>query len=107
MNGQNYLVPIDAQVEYQAEIDISLVSLSGVMQQLERGSKTNIIFLDACRDNPFAEQLAKSENRSASSLAKGLGRVQTGSGTFVAFATSRMRWPRTAPAETRRSRRRC
>ena len=58
MNGENYLVPVDAQVEYQAEIDISLVSLSGVMQQLERGSKTNIIFLDACRDNPFEKQLA-------------------------------------------------
>ena len=87
VNGENYLVPVDAQVEYQAEIDISLVSLSGVMQQLERGSKTNIIFLDACRDNPFEKQLAASENRSASSIAKGLGRVQTGSGTFIAFAT--------------------
>ena len=87
VNGQNYLVPVDAQVEYEAEIDISLVSLSGVMQQLERGSKTNIIFLDACRDNPFEKQLSRSENRSAASIAKGLGRVQTGSGTFIAFST--------------------
>lgn len=87
VNGQNYLVPIDAVVEYEAEVDISLVSLSGVMQQMERGSETNLIFLDACRNNPFADQLAKSENRSAASLSKGLGRVQTGSGTFIAFAT--------------------
>src|SRR5439155_929243 len=75
------------QVEYEAEVDISLVSLSGVLQQLERRSKTNIVFLDACRDNPFADKLAKSSNRSAVSLAKGLGRVQAGSGTFVAFST--------------------
>jgi len=87
VNGQNYLVPIDGQVEYEAEVDISLVSLSGVIQQLERGSRTNIIFLDACRDNPFADQLAKSSNRSAVSLAKGLGRIQAESGTFVAFST--------------------
>jgi uncharacterized caspase-like protein len=87
VNGQNYLVPIDGQVEYEAEVDISLVSLSGVIQQLERGSKTNIVFLDACRDNPFADQLAKSSNRSAVSLAKGLGRIQAESGTFVAFST--------------------
>jgi len=87
VNGQNYLVPIDAMVEYEAEVDISLVSLSGVMQQLERGSKTNIIFLDACRDNPFEKELARSSNRSATSIAKGLGRVQTGSGTFIAFST--------------------
>jgi hypothetical protein len=87
VNEQNYLVPVDAMVEYEAEADISLVSLSGVMQQMERGSKTNLIFLDACRNNPFADQLAKSENRSATSISKGLGRVQSGSGTFIAFAT--------------------
>ncbi len=87
VNGQNYLVPVDALVEFEAEIDISLVSLSGVMQQLERGSKTNLVFLDACRDNPFAKDLAKTINRGAMSLSKGLGRVQSDSGTFIAFAT--------------------
>lgn len=88
VNGQNYLVPVDAMVEFESEIDLSLVSLSGVMQQLDRGSRTNIVFLDACRDNPFAKQLARSMgNRSAESLDKGLGRVQSGSGTFIAFAT--------------------
>lgn len=87
VNGQNYLVPIDGQVEYEAEVDISLVSLSGVLQQLERGSRTNIVFLDACRNNPFEDKLAHSSNRSAVSMAKGLGRVQTGVGTFIAFAT--------------------
>ncbi len=49
-------VPVDAMVEFRSEIDLSLVSLSGVMQQLDRGSRTNIVFLDACRDNPFAKQ---------------------------------------------------
>ena len=87
VGGQNYLVPVDAMVEYEAEADISLVSLSGVLQQMERGSETNLIFLDACRNNPFADELARSENRSAQSISKGLGRVQSGSGTFIAFAT--------------------
>lgn len=87
VNGQNYLVPVDAMVEFESEIDLSLVSLSGVMQQLDRGSRTNIVFLDACRDNPFAKQLALSSNRSAVALNKGLGRIQSGSGTFIAFAT--------------------
>jgi uncharacterized caspase-like protein len=86
VNGQNYLVPTDAMVEFEAEIDISLVSLTGVMRQLERGSKTNLIFLDACRDNPFADKL-KSSTRSAVPLGKGLTRVQSSSGTFIAFAT--------------------
>jgi len=87
VNGQNYLVPVDAMVEFEAEIDISLVSLSQIMQQLERGSRTNLVFLDACRDNPFAKEMARSMNRAAVSLSKGLGRIQSGSGTFIAFAT--------------------
>ena len=88
VDGRNYLVPIDAMVEFEAEIDISLVSLDGVMQQMERGSRTNLIFLDACRNNPFEEQLSRNlGHRSAAALSKGLGRVQTGSGSFVAFAT--------------------
>ena len=88
VDGQNYLVPTDAMVEFESEIDLSLVSLSGVMQQLERGSRTNLVFLDACRNNPFAKELERSlGNRAAVSLAKGLGRVQSGSGTFIAFAT--------------------
>jgi uncharacterized caspase-like protein len=87
VNGQNYLVPVDAMVEFEAEIDISLVSLSQIMQQLERGSRTNLVFLDACRDNPFAKEMARSMNRAAVSLSRGLGRIQSGSGTFIAFAT--------------------
>lgn len=87
VDGQNYLVPVDAMVEFESEIDLSLVPLSGVMQQLERGSRTNIVFLDACRDNPFEKQLAQTSNRSAMSLSKGLGRIQSGTGTFIAFAT--------------------
>jgi uncharacterized caspase-like protein len=87
VNGQNYLVPVDALVEFEAEIDISLVSLSGVMQQLERGSKTNLVFLDACRDNPFAKELARSMNRSARVAVQGSRPRSVGSGTFIAFAT--------------------
>lgn len=87
VNGENYLVPVDAMVEFESEIDLSLVGLSGVMRQLERGSRTNIVLLDACRDNPFEKQLARSTTRSAMSLSKGLGRIQSGTGTFIAFAT--------------------
>ncbi|MDP3075736.1 caspase family protein, partial [Bradyrhizobium sp.] len=54
VNGQNYLLPIDAKVEYEAELDIALIPVPLVMQQLGRGSRVNIVILDACRDNPFA-----------------------------------------------------
>jgi uncharacterized caspase-like protein len=47
-------VPIDGRVRYQAGGDTALVALSDVMRQLGRGSKINIVLLDASRDNPSA-----------------------------------------------------
>ncbi len=88
VNGQNYIVPTDARVEYEAELDLALIPFPVVMQQLQRGSRINIVLLDACRDNPFAKDLSRTlGTRSASALGRGLSRVQTTSGTFIAFAT--------------------
>ena len=88
VNGQNYLVPTDAKVEYEAELDLALVPMPLVMQQLSRGSRVNIVLLDACRDNPFSKDLSRTlGTRSASALGRGLSRIQSASGTFIAFAT--------------------
>ncbi|MBI5262859.1 MAG: caspase family protein [Bradyrhizobium sp.] len=88
VNGQNYLVPTDGKAEYEAELDIALIPVSLVMQQLSRGSRVNIVILDACRDNPFAKDLSRTlGTRSATALGRGLSRIQTASGTFIAFAT--------------------
>ncbi len=88
VNGQNYLVPIDANVEYEAELDISLVPFSVVMQQLTRGSRINIALLDACRDNPFAKELSRSMGtRAIGGLGRGLSRTPAVSGSFIAYAT--------------------
>lgn len=88
VNGQNYLVPTDAKLEYEAELDIALIPVPLVMQQLARGSRVNIVLLDACRDNPFAKDLSRTlGTRSSTALGRGLGRIQSASGTFIAFAT--------------------
>jgi len=86
IDSTNYIVPVDAKLEFESEKDFWLVSLNAVMQQMERGSRTNIVFLDACRDNPFAKQLGGG-TRAAVPL-KGLASIQTGSGTFIAYATA-------------------
>lgn len=88
VNGQNYLVPVDANVEFEAELDIALVPFSIVMQQLARGSRINIALLDAYRDNPFAQNLSRSMGtRAVGSLGRGLSRLRSTAGTFVAYAT--------------------
>jgi uncharacterized caspase-like protein len=86
---QNYLVPVDAKIARERDLDFEVVRLDFILKQmeLEREGKTNIVFLDACRDNPFAETLARTMGTRAISIGRGLAEVQTGVGTFIAYST--------------------
>lgn len=87
--GQNYLVPIDAKLESERDLDFEAVRLDFILKQMELGreDKTNIVFLDACRDNPLARNLARSMGTRSASIGKGLAQVQTGVGTFISYST--------------------
>lgn len=88
VDGQNYLVPVNAQVRHEDEIAFELIGLNTVMRQMERGGdRIKLAFLDACRDNPFKDVLAPGGTRGAVSLGKGLGEMRAPRGTFIAFAT--------------------
>jgi uncharacterized caspase-like protein len=86
---QNYLVPVDAKIARERDLDFEVVRLDFILKQmeLEREGKTNIVFLDACRDNPFTETLARTMGTRAISIGRGLAEVQTGVGTFIAYST--------------------
>lgn len=87
--GRNYLVPVDADLKSERDLDFQTVGLDFILKQMEldRDGKTNIVFLDACRDNPLSRSLARSMGTRSASLGKGLAEVQTGVGTFVAYST--------------------
>ena len=88
VSGQNYLVPIDAELSDEAGLQFSMVKLNDVLAQMERSTKTNLIFIDACRDNPLARNLARSMGRTRSgSIGRGLAPVRSGIGTMITFAT--------------------
>ena len=86
---QNYLVPIDAKLERERDLEFEAVQLDFVLRQLEidREGKTTIVFLDACRDNPFARNLARSMGTRGASVGRGLAAAATGLGTFIAYST--------------------
>jgi hypothetical protein len=87
--GRNYLVPIDAKLQKERDLDFEGLSVDFILKQmeLERENKTNIVFLDACRDNPLARNLARSMGTRSASVGKGLAQVETGVGTFIAYST--------------------
>jgi hypothetical protein len=86
--GKNYLVPIDAKLTRAGDLDLDAIDLQVVLAQMEQRRGVNLIFLDACRDNPFAREFASAlgESRSAA-VGRGLAPIQSGVGTMIAFAT--------------------
>jgi uncharacterized caspase-like protein len=87
VGGQNYLVPVDAKLLTQNSLDFEMVRLDLVQRAMERDVKTNIIFLDACRDNPLARNLARALGTRSAELARGLAPVESGIGTLISFST--------------------
>jgi hypothetical protein len=87
--GRNYLLPVEAQLQSERDLDFEAVSLEFILKQmeLERDGKINIVFLDACRDNPLSRNLARSMGTRSASIGRGLAQVQTGVGTFISYST--------------------
>lgn len=87
VGGQNYLAPIDAKLGSGAALDFETVRLDLVQRTMERESSTNIIILDACRDNPLARNLARSLGTRSAAIGKGLAVMESGEGTLISFST--------------------
>ncbi len=81
VNGENYLVPVDATINHEAEVEYEAVDLGLVLAQMEQAkNRVNVVILDACRNNPFA--------RSFRSASRGLASVTAPGGTLIAYATA-------------------
>ncbi len=89
VSGRNFLIPVDAQLQTERDLDFEGVPLDFVLKQmeLERDGRTSIVLLDACRDNPLARNLARTMGTRSTSVGQGLAQVQAGVGTFVAYST--------------------
>ncbi len=88
VEGRNYLVPVDARLSDEADLRFEALELSDVVELMERASPASLVFLDACRDNPLAQGLARSLGASRStSVGRGLARLDSGVGTLIAYAT--------------------
>ena len=89
VGGQNYLIPVDSSLSRERDLDFEAVRLDFVLKQMEldRDGKTNIVFLDACRDNPLAKNLARTMGTRSTNVGAGLAEVRTGVGTFIAYST--------------------
>ena len=86
---ENYLVPVDARLERERDLEFEAVKLGFVLRQMEidREGKTTIVILDACRDNPLARNLARTMGTRSTAVGRGLAAAPAGLGTFIAYST--------------------
>jgi len=90
VNGENYLVPIDANIERAIDLAWQTVAVSTLVGELEGAGRTNIIILDACRNNPgLTRRLRSLSSRTRSfQVSSGLAQVSAPDGSYVAFSTA-------------------
>lgn len=90
VDGRNYLLPVNTKLEAASDLGFETIGLDNILESLDGASRTNIIILDACRNNPFAESFASrfGAARSVTVLSGLAGYSNLGTGTLIAFSTA-------------------
>src|SRR3981189_2309496 len=86
--GTNYLLPVDADIK--SEMDVKLgaaINIDLTLDQTMSDAKAKLVFLDACRDNPFAAKIKSNSATRSVAVGAGLAEMKSGEGTLIAFAT--------------------
>jgi hypothetical protein len=88
INGTNYLLPVDADLKSEMDVKLgSAINIDVTLEQTMADAKVKLVFLDACRDNPFAAKIKSNATTRSVSVQSGLAEMKSGEGTLIAFAT--------------------
>lgn len=89
INGENYLIPVDARLTSDRDVRFETIAMGDILRTIEGATKLKLVLLDACRDNPFAEQMRKSvSTRSISKGLAGIEAMRAPPNTLIAYATA-------------------
>ncbi len=80
IKGENYLPAVDAEISGEEDVPNQSLAVRQIMDVLgDAKTRLNLVFLDACRDNPYA--------RTFRNASRGLSKENAPSGTLISFAT--------------------
>src|SRR5262245_20347743 len=89
VDGQNFLVPVDARLARVGAVELEAIPLSTVTAVLAGALKLRMVILDACRSNPFRARLAADASGGRKrSVGRGLSRIEPGENELIAFAAA-------------------
>ena len=84
VEGKNYIIPVDAELENVVVAGFELISLEAIIDSMGGSSGLKLIFLDACRDNPFRQTMNTSF--ATRSIGRGLASIEPDSGIVISYA---------------------
>ncbi len=84
IDGENWLVPTDAELKSDLDVDQEAISLHAVMLMVSAASKLGLVILDACRNNPFLSRMKRTV--ATRGLGRGLARVDPTDNVLVAYS---------------------
>jgi hypothetical protein len=85
VDGANFLVPTDARLERDIDVEDEAIALDRILKMLEPAKKLRLVILDACRDNPFVRTMKRT--MASRSVGRGLASIEPPtSDTLIAFA---------------------
>ena len=84
MGGENWLIPVDAELKSDNDVDNEAISLRAVTLQVAGANTLGLIILDACRNNPFANRIQRTARVRA--VDRGLSRVEPTDNVLVAYS---------------------
>jgi hypothetical protein len=89
MEGENYLVPIDADpIHGASDVPVQMIAASEILSILDKTEiRLKIIILDACRDNPFATKGYLAPTKGLAIMSQGLTAMRAPIGTVIWYAT--------------------
>lgn len=83
--GENYLVPTDARLERDTDLEYEAVTLASVLNAAAGARRLRVVILDACRNNPLGERIALKAGTTRS-VTRGLARIEPTGDVLVAYA---------------------
>ena len=86
--GDNFIVPVDAKLSTPYDIEQQTLKVGDIFNYLAAHSRAQVIFLDACRNNPFKiDRFWIGDTLKSANVKTGLARASYGVGSLIAFST--------------------
>ena len=82
--GENWLIPVDAELKTDVDTEQEAISLRAVMLMVSSASRLGLVVLDACRNNPFLAKMKRTISTRA--VSRGLNSIEPTNNVLVAYS---------------------